>query len=170
MSLFIEAFKATRAGSNTTCIWLTKFLAAPCLWLGSTSLSTQYSRVLINTNDPRPHNWKGPITTVLVTPNSREITLSFKYECNSTGNWANTYSYVFLNDLSLSLTKLVLCWAHMYSFYDFNRVHKHLVWCKFLLQVLRAHRFVQRIKSNRCIDEILVRTTMLTWAQLVPDT
>jgi hypothetical protein len=63
---------------------------------------TIYTKTLTPADDPRPYNWKGPVTSTAVTPVSREAALSFKYECSPSGSQTNANSYVFLDDLSLS--------------------------------------------------------------------
>ncbi|KAJ4348973.1 hypothetical protein N0V95_005021 [Ascochyta clinopodiicola] len=61
-----------------------------------------YTKVLTSNDDPRPFNWKGPITTNPVIPSSHEATLSFRYDCVTSKTQANSYSYIFLDDLNLS--------------------------------------------------------------------
>ncbi|UPX12672.1 uncharacterized protein EKO05_0003213 [Ascochyta rabiei] len=60
-----------------------------------------YTKVLTSNDDPRPYNWKGPITTNPVIPSSHQEALSFRYECTTSGNQLNSYSYIFLDDLNL---------------------------------------------------------------------
>ena len=61
-----------------------------------------YTRTLTSADDPRTYSWKGPETTIPTIPTSKDQTLSFKYECVSMGNQANTYLYIFLDHMFLS--------------------------------------------------------------------
>lgn len=63
--------------------------------------ATIYTKTLTSNDDPRPYNWKGPVTSTPITPSSREEALSFKYECVVNGSPSNTYSYIFIDDVSL---------------------------------------------------------------------
>ncbi|KAM3417230.1 hypothetical protein BST61_g5489 [Cercospora zeina] len=67
--------------------------------LGNTII---YTRTLTIADDPRPYNWKGQETTTPTMPTSSTQQPSFTYSCITTGTQANTYSYIFLDTLSLT--------------------------------------------------------------------
>lgn len=63
-----------------------------------------YSKTFNSADDPRPYNWSVKQVSVPVVPTSQEEALTFKYNCLPSGNPANDYSYIFLDDLNLYST------------------------------------------------------------------
>lgn len=63
---------------------------------------TIYTKELTAADDPRPYNWKGPFTTTPLVASAQQQTLQFAYTCIPTGDQANSYSYIFIDNLNLN--------------------------------------------------------------------
>lgn len=57
-----------------------------------------YNRILTSVDNPGPYNWIGP-ESATYTPTSSDTTLNFAYTCVTSGTQANTYSYIFIDQL-----------------------------------------------------------------------
>lgn len=103
MSQSLTAFDTTKAYTLTFSWDLHSIVGiSSCTLSASLGDVTIYTKTLTAADDPRPFNWKGPFTSTAVTPASRDAALSFKYECTPSGSRNDAYSYIFLDDLTLS--------------------------------------------------------------------